>query len=79
MGEHHRRREDAPAHHDAAHPGARADLVHDQVGGHFENGVADEEDAGAEGEGRVAEIGVELECLLGKADIGPVEEGQDIH
>jgi hypothetical protein len=78
-GEHEQRGHDAPGHHDPRHPPSRSDLVHDQVRGHLEDRVADEEQAGPEGVGRGREPGVDLEGLLGEADVGAIDERDDVH
>jgi len=53
--------------------------MHDQVARHFEQRVADEEHACAESECRIGQAGIALQRVLGKADIRPVEKGEDVH
>src|SRR6185436_10242595 len=55
-----------------------ADALHDDVARHFEQHVADEEDAGGEAEhaGREAEVRVHRQ--RGEADVDPVDEGEEV-
>ena len=78
LHEHQNGRAKAPAHHDAEQRLARADLLQHQVARHLEDQVADEEDAGAESIGFVAEGKRLLHLQLGEADIDAVEEGDDV-
>jgi hypothetical protein len=73
------RRDKPPGDHDAAHPDTRTEPVHQQVAGHFEHGIADEEDAGAEGERRIAQARVGLQHVLRKADVGAIDKSQYVH
>ncbi len=79
VGKHHRGRHQAPGDHDAAHPDARANAVHDQIAGHFQQRITDKEHAGTKRKGSVADAGIGLEGHLGKAHIGPVQKGHDVH
>ena len=79
MGKHHRSRHQAPGDHDAAHPDARADAVHDQITGHFQQRITDKEHTSAKGKGGIADAGISLESHFGKAHIGPVQKGHDVH
>ncbi|CAB5629194.1 Uncharacterised protein [Pseudomonas aeruginosa] len=79
VGEHHRRRDQAPGDHDPAQPDPGAEAVQHQVAGYLEAGIADEEDARAEREGGIAEAGVGLQEGPRVTDVGPVDESQYIH
>ena len=56
---------------------ACADLLQQQVAGHFEQEVADEEDAGAQAVDGLAELQVLQHLQLGEADVDAVYPGQD--
>src|SRR6185436_3356445 len=73
-----RRRQHAPAEHDARDPDACAETLEEHVARNLERGVADEEDAGAEPEprGRQAEVRVHGERR--EADVHAIEEGEEI-
>ena len=66
LGEHHQRRDDAPADHDPGQPDLGPELAHQDVAGDLKGSVAEEEDAGAQCVGRVREAGVGLEGRLGE-------------
>src|ERR1019366_5629742 len=74
----HGARQDSPAQHDTGDPFAGAESFEQQVGGHLEDEIRDEEDAGAEAERglRQAKILVHREC--GKAHIYPVQIGDEV-
>ena len=52
--------------------------LQDHVARHFEDEVADEEDACAEAVDGVAELQVSRHLQLGEADVDPVEKGDDV-
>ena len=70
---------DAPAHHDPGQPPARPDLVQQDVARHLEDGVADEEQPGAERVRGGADAEVDLEFLLRERDVAAVQERDDVH
>jgi hypothetical protein len=74
----HRRGNDAPRDHHAGYPQSRADLVKNDVGGHFEHEVAPEEDAGAEAEHRGGEAQVRLHRERREADVDPVDISDEV-
>ena len=76
--EHHARGDDAPAEHDSQQRLARADLLEHQIAGHFEEEVADEEDAGAQAVDGVAEGQRLLHLQLRVADVDAVEVGDEV-
>ena len=78
LHEHHRGAERAPGDSDPRDPPARADLVHEQVAGHLEQGVAQEEDPGAQAVGGRADPHIGLERRLGQPDVGAVDEGHEV-
>ena len=66
--------DDGPGDHDARDPAARADLGQDQIRGHLEQEVADEEDARAQGVNGGRHPQLLRHLLLGEADVHAVEE-----
>ncbi|MND73681.1 hypothetical protein D3C80_652610 [compost metagenome] len=74
----HHRRGQPPGDHDAGNPAARADLVQHQVAGHFEQHIANHEQAGAQAIGGIAEAQVSLQLELGKTDVDAVEKGEQV-
>ncbi len=76
--EHQRRRDQAPGHHDAGDPDARAHARHQQVGRHLEQEIADEEDPGAGAVHGVAEAQVGQHLQLGEADVDTVQVGHHV-
>ena len=76
--EHHRRREDAPADHDARQPDTRSGADEQQVARHLEQRVADEEDAGAESECRGAEAEILVHLQRRETDVAAVEKVEDV-
>ena len=67
--------DESPADHDAGNPAPRAEAFEEEVAGHFEQEVADEEDTGApavDGGGE-AEVAVHVEC--GETNVHAVDEG----
>ncbi|MNI60459.1 hypothetical protein D3C73_1156770 [compost metagenome] len=79
VGEHHRRRHQAPGDHDPTQPDLRAQAVQHVVARYFEERVADEEDARAKRERRIAQTGVRLQRRLGEADVGAIDERENVH
>ena len=70
--------EDAPADQDAGDPLAGAVAVHAAVAGDFQQGVAEEEDAGAETVGGFGEADVALHAKFGEADVVAVQIGDEV-
>ncbi|MCY1294495.1 hypothetical protein D9M70_437930 [compost metagenome] len=68
----------APDHHQGGDPATRADALQHQVAGHAEDGVGDEEQAGAQAVDGFAEVQVAAHLQLGEADIDAVEVGEDV-
>ena len=68
----------APADHDAQDGLAGADLFEEQVAGHLEQEVADEEQPGAQREHGVAQVQVGLHLQLREADVHAVDIGKHI-
>jgi len=79
VGKHHCRRYQPPGHHDPAQPDTRADLVQHQVAGDFEHRIADKENPRTQGKRRVAQAGVRLQGVLGKTDVGTVDDRHREH
>ena len=73
-----RRRHEAPGDHDARDPGARAEPLQRQVGGHFEDEVANEEDAGAETVGLRVDADRLVHLQRGEADVDPVDVADQV-
>ena len=73
---HHGQGDEAPGHHDACDPASRPDLVQDDVAGHLEEKIADEEDARAQAINRLAEPQIRAHLQLGEADIDAIQIGQ---
>jgi hypothetical protein len=73
-----RRRDQAPRDHDARNPGARAEPLQRQVAGHFEDEVADEEDAGAETVGLRVDADRLVHLQRGEADVDPVDVADQV-
>ena len=69
--------EQAPRHHDARDPAARAHLVQDHVARHFEQEIAEKEDARAEAVDGIAELQVARHLQLGEADVDAIEVGKE--
>ena len=67
----------SPGDHDAGDPQARADLVKEYVARHFEQHIAEEEDACAETVDSVAELQVVEHLQFGEADIDAVKIGRN--
>ena len=78
VAEHEGRGNEAPRDHDPGDPDARPDLLQDHVARHFEDEVADEEDARAEPVDRVAELQVVRHLQLGESDVDAVQERDDV-
>src|SRR5574337_460593 len=72
------RRQDAPGDQDAGDPHPRAVLVEHHVARHFEEEVADEEDARGEAEGFAAERQVRIHLQRRIADVGAIQVGDDV-
>ena len=77
-GEHERRGNEAPCDHDAGNPDARPDPLQDHIARHFEDEVADEEDARAEPVYRIAVLEVARHLQLGESHIDAIQEGNDV-
>ena len=78
LHERHRRRDQAPGDHHPRDPDPRADLVQDDVGGHLEQKVAPEEDAGAKTVDGRRQADVLVHRQRGEADIDAVDEGHEV-
>ena len=76
--ERHQAGENPPAHHDARDPLLRAEPVEEQVRRQLENKIAEKEDAGAETEHGRGQAERLVHGQRGKADIHPVEIGDEI-
>jgi hypothetical protein len=77
-GEHEGRGNNAPCDHDAGNPDARPDPLQDHVARHFEDEVADKEDACAEPVDCIAELQVARHLQLGESHIDAIQEGDDV-
>ncbi len=77
-GRGHQAGDDAPGDHDASDPYARAGTMQDHVAGHFEQRIAEEEDARAQAEpvGRQAQVLVHGERSEG--DVGAIDVGHQV-
>src|SRR5215831_5936944 len=71
-------RQNAPGDHDARDPDARADFLQNEVAGHFEKEIAEEEDACAKAKRRRREADVLVHRQGGEADVDPIQIGQEI-
>ena len=69
---------ESPADHDPADPQAGAHPVQNHVAGHFEEEVADEEDACAEAVDRFTEAQIVEHLQLGKSDVDAIEVGDQV-
>ena len=78
MAEGHQSRDDSPTDHDAGDPKAGSGAVEDDISGDFEEEVAKEEDAGAGSENGIGEPGDVVHGQFGKADVDPVDVGEDV-
>ena len=67
--------DEAPGEHDAGEPAAGAETVEREVGRHFTDGVAEEEDASAEAVDRAAEVQGLVHLQGREGDIGAVHVG----
>src|SRR5574337_1320146 len=72
------RREDAPGNQDAGDSHPRAVLVEHHVARHFEEEVADEEDARGEAEGFAGKRQVRIHLQGRVADVGAIQVGDDV-
>ena len=70
--------DDAPGHHDAGNPAARAEAVQRQIARHLEEEIGDEENARRTPEGRGGEPQILRHRGPGKADVHPVQIGNEI-
>ena len=70
--------EDAPGDEDAGQPLAGAEPVHAGVAGNLEEGVAEEEDAGAEAVGGGVQADVLAHGEFGEADVVAVKVGNEV-
>ncbi|MNV41767.1 hypothetical protein D3C71_1334150 [compost metagenome] len=73
--EHGAGRGNAPGDHDAHDPDPRPHAVQDHVAGHFEQEVADKEDAGPQAVHRIGKTQLALHLQLGEADVHAVQIG----
>ena len=79
LDERHAGGHDAPGQHDAGQPDARADFLQENVGGHFEQRVTDEEQAGTEAIGGSADAQVMFHVGADEADVHTVDVVDDEH
>ncbi len=73
-----RRRNQAPGDHDARDPDTRADALQQDITGHFENEVTDEEHSGAEAVDRIGELQIGRHLQLGETDVDAVQKRHDV-
>ena len=78
MDQHHRRGNDAPGDHDPGDPRTGPETLQQDVAGDFEEEIPDEEDAGPDSEGGVAQGQVLEHLQLGKADVHPVQVRENV-
>src|ERR1700722_4941053 len=76
--QHHAGGEQPPRDENDRDPAARAHARQDQVARYFEQRVAEKEDPGAEAEGRGAESQFGVHLQGGDADVGAVEDVEDV-
>ncbi len=76
--EDHADRHDAPRHHDPRNPAPRADLLHDQVAGHFEEEIAPEEQSRAEPVDVGRQTNIFIHGQRREADIDAIDVGEEI-
>jgi len=75
----HERHDRAPGDHDSGQPPARAQLLEEQIAGHLEGGVAEEENSQAEVVLVARHVQILLQALdLRVADVAAVEEGEEV-
>ena len=74
----HARRQDAPGDHDPGDPQPCAHAVHDQVAGHFHQGISEEEQPGAKTVGRRGDPQIDGHVGFGQRNIGPVQKADDV-
>ncbi|MNC74070.1 hypothetical protein D3C75_1253640 [compost metagenome] len=74
MNEGHARREQTPGNHDTGDPEARAYPVHDQVAGHFGQGIGEEEQARAQAIGGCRKAQVDAHAGFRQGDVGAVKK-----
>jgi hypothetical protein len=77
-GERHHARDNSPTQHDTGDPFARAESFEQEVGGHLEDEICDEEDARAEAERGLRQAKVLVHRERGKAHIHPVQIGDEV-
>ncbi len=75
----HRHRRRAPGEHDARQPSPRAVALQQQVGGHFEDRVADKKQPGPQAVGRRADAQVGFHMAAYETDIDPIDVIDDEH
>jgi hypothetical protein len=71
-------RQDAPGNHDARDPEARAEFLHDEVAGDFEQAIAPEEGARGEAKHRGGEPKVLVHGERGEAHIDTVYKAEEV-
>jgi hypothetical protein len=67
-----------PGEHDPGDPAARAEAFQQEIRRHFEQEIAEEEDAGTQAIGSGRDVEVLTHGQGGKAHIGPVEIGNEV-
>jgi len=76
--EHHGGGQHAPGKHDPRQPAPGTEAQHEQVRGHFTEGIADEEQARADPIDRCAEVEIVIHPQRGEADVHAVHERQSV-
>ncbi|MNV57301.1 hypothetical protein D3C71_1496260 [compost metagenome] len=74
----HARGQRSPHHHQRGNPASRADAIKGHVARYAKQRVGNEEQPGAEAIDRVAETQVSAHLHLGKANVDPVEVGEEV-
>ena len=71
-------RDRAPDDQDREHPAPRTEAHEHQIGGHLEQHVTDEENAGAEAEDKRREAEIRVHRQRGETDIQPVDDAKEV-
>ncbi len=79
VGEPEQHRHQPPGEHDPREPDSRPDPLQEDVGGHLEQEIAQEEQGGAEAVGGLAEAERAHHLQLGVGDVLPVDIGHEVH
>ncbi|MCY1420357.1 hypothetical protein D9M71_359730 [compost metagenome] len=78
LNEGHACREQTPGNHDTGDPEARAHPVHDQVAGHFGQGIGKEEQARAQAIGGCRKAQVDAHAGFRQGDVGAVKKAHHV-